>query len=107
MRRPFPFLLVLLAAGCGSQESADRQSEAPTQAFDVAEEAAAPSAPASDSRATVAGGPNVGPTAAPGVAFNYRYAFRLPAERIAQVQEQHARTCEGLGVARCRITGMR
>ena len=49
----------------------------------------------------------IGPTAAPGVAFNYRYAFRLPAERIAQVQEQHAQICEALGVARCRITGMR
>jgi hypothetical protein len=58
-------------------------------------------------RATVAtAGPDVSPTAAPGVAFNYLYAFRLPAERIAQSQEQHARTCEGLGVARCRITGM-
>ena len=46
------------------------------------------------------------PTAAPGVAFNYRYAFRLPAERVAEVQEQHAQACEQLGVARCRITGM-
>jgi hypothetical protein len=51
-------------------------------------------------------GPNVSPTAAPGVAFNYRYAFRLPSERIAEVQERHAATCEQLGVRRCRITGM-
>ena len=46
------------------------------------------------------------PTAAPGVAFNYRYAFRLAAQRVAEVQEQHAQMCERLAVARCRITGM-
>ena len=51
--------------------------------------------------------PNIGPTAAPGVAFNYRYAFRLAAPRIAEVQEQHALMCERLTVARCRITGLR
>jgi hypothetical protein len=50
--------------------------------------------------------PGITPTAAPGVAFNYRYAFRLPAERIAGVQEEHAQACEKLGIARCRITGM-
>lgn len=46
-------------------------------------------------------------TAAPGVAFNYRYAFSLPAVRIAAAQEEHAAACEKLGIARCRITGMR
>ena len=51
--------------------------------------------------------PNISPTAAPGVAFNYAYDFRLPARRIAVVQEQHAQACEKLGIARCRITGMR
>ena len=91
MRRPFSFLFVLFAAGCGGpQETAETQRDASVQQFEVSEEAAPPSGPAADSRASVAGGPNVGPTAAPGVAFNYRYAFRLPAERIAQVQEQHA-----------------
>jgi hypothetical protein len=53
-----------------------------------------------------AAGPNVSLTAAPGVAFNYRYAFRLAAERISEVQEQHAARCESLGPNRCRITGM-
>jgi len=51
-------------------------------------------------------GPNIGPTAAPGVAFNYRYAFRLAATRISEVQERHAQMCEQLTIARCRITGM-
>lgn len=50
--------------------------------------------------------PGISPTAAPGVAFNYRYAFRLPNTKIAAVQEQHAAACEKLGIAKCRITGM-
>ncbi|MBN8847532.1 MULTISPECIES: hypothetical protein [unclassified Sphingomonas] len=52
-------------------------------------------------------GPGVDVTAAPGVAFDYRYAFRLPPTRIASAQEAHAQACEKLGVTRCRITGMR
>ena len=56
----------------------------------------------SGQRAPAAG---VAPTAAPGVAFNYRYAFRLPAENIGRVQEEHAQACEKLGIERCRITG--
>ena len=51
--------------------------------------------------------PGVDVTAAPGVAFDYRYAFRLPGNRISQVQEAHAQACEKLGIERCRITGMR
>ncbi|HEY7005984.1 MAG TPA: hypothetical protein VH392_05815, partial [Sphingomicrobium sp.] len=50
--------------------------------------------------------PNISPTAAPGVAFNYSYEFRLPDDRIAATQEAHAGACEALGLARCRITGM-
>ncbi|MEG3088634.1 hypothetical protein [Sphingomonas sp. PB4P5] len=51
--------------------------------------------------------PGINITAAPGVAFAYRYAFRLPPKNIASAQENHASACEKLGVARCRITGMR
>ena len=45
--------------------------------------------------------------APPDSAFDYRYAFRLPASRIEAVQESHARGCDQLGPARCRITAMR
>ena len=69
----------------------------------AAEEAAYDSAVEAESAA----GPDVSPTAAPGVAFNYRYAFRLPNSEIASIQEQHAAACEELGIDRCRITGMR
>ncbi|HMC93113.1 MAG TPA: hypothetical protein VKI45_11690 [Allosphingosinicella sp.] len=95
MRKAFGLALVLAAAACsgtpdrgrgggGSGGEADRSS--------ADERAAAPA--------------GIAPTAAPGVAFNYKYAFRLPAERITAVQEEHAEACEKLGVARCRITGL-
>ena len=54
-----------------------------------------------------AAAPGVDVTAAPGVAFDYRYAFRLPANKISAVQEAHAQACERLGIDKCRITGMR
>ena len=50
--------------------------------------------------------PGVNVTAAPGVAFNYSYAFRLPAQNIKDAQEAHASACEKLGPQHCRITGM-
>jgi hypothetical protein len=53
-----------------------------------------------------AAGPNIAPTAAPGVAFNYRYAFALAAHRVSELQEKHATMCEQLGTAKCRITGV-
>lgn len=51
-------------------------------------------------------GPDVSPTAAPGVAFRYSYWFELPDEAISGVQEQHASRCEALTISRCRITGL-
>src|SRR3954468_8665940 len=91
MRKAFGLALVLLAAGCG---------RAPDQGGGEHERTT------TTSSADVASPPGIAPTAAPGVAFNYKYAFRLPAERISGVQEQHAQACEKLGLARCRITGM-
>jgi hypothetical protein len=58
-------------------------------------------------RSADAGGPSINVTAAPGVAFNYRYAYRLPNARISAAQEAHAAMCEKLTITRCRITGMR
>lgn len=77
-------------AGCG--KAPERTADGRMQTFDVAE--GPPRAP------------GIAITAAPGVAFTYRYGFRLPAARIAPLQEAHAQACEKLGPARCRITGM-
>jgi len=99
MRKALVPVLVLLAAGCSKgpdhdpgRERGGGSSAENSASADVATAAAAP------------GG--IAPTAAPGVAFNYKYAFRLTAERISAVQEEHAQACEKLGLARCRITGM-
>lgn len=101
MRRVVCFAALGLAA-CGQapQQRSEPPRPSPRTQMESGEGAAPPATQARDA------GPNVSPTAAPGVAFNYRYAFRLPSERIAEVQERHAATCEQLGVRRCRITGM-
>jgi hypothetical protein len=80
--------ITLVSVTACSQAPQSRQSET-MQTSDVAE------------------APGINITAAPGIAFAYRYAFRLPPKRISAAQEQHAGACEKLGVARCRITGMR
>src|SRR3954468_24364441 len=95
MRKAFGLGLILLAAGCG--QTPDRGGGGGGSSTASTGNAAA--------EADLAA-PGIAPTAAPGVAFNYKYAFRLPAERISGVQEEHASACEKLGLARCRITGM-
>ncbi len=109
MRRVLLASLIALSA-CSK---APRNEERDVRQFDVREE---PSSPMSSPQARVAppgvvagdaAGGGIAPTAAPGVAFNYRYAFRLPNAKIAAVQEEHAQMCEKLGIDRCRITGMR
>ncbi len=108
-------LPLLLFAGCSQREERGAES---LETFDVASEPAmgtepsAPSAPppvatsTRDAMSEVAA-PGINVTAAPGVAFDYRYAFRLPSPSIGTVQEAHAAMCEKLGLAKCRITGMR
>jgi hypothetical protein len=106
MRRSFPVLVLLLTTVAACNKAPDRglsNQGAAHPANPAAESAASPAMTGGASRD---GGPNVGVTAAPGVAFNYQYAFRLAPTRIAEVQEQHAQMCEQLTVARCRITGM-
>ena len=102
MRRSLPLALLLLTTACGGQPQQQRTSSESLRTFDVAEDTAH-----SVSEPPPPAAPSISPTAAPGVAFNYRYAFRLPAVRVAGVQEQHAQACEKLGLDRCRITGMR
>lgn len=99
MRRVVCFTALGLITGCGQTP---QRSESPRPSPTTTSDSAAPTA----AREGRGAGPDISPTAAPGVAFNYRYAFRLPAERIEEVQERHAAGCEALGPNRCRITGM-
>jgi len=95
MKRTFLLTAALLAACSKPEPNRHREPADMIPAMktaDVAEDSAAP---------------GVDVTAAPGVAFDYRYAFRLPGNRISAVQEAHAQACEKLGIDKCRITGMR
>jgi hypothetical protein len=93
-------LAATLLAACSDNSDRALRRPADSKSFDVQQE------PASD-MAENAAAPGVDVTAAPGVAFDYRYAFRLPANKISEVQEAHAQACEKLGIDKCRITGMR
>lgn len=115
MRRSIrPVLLatlpLLLIAGCSGPQ---RQESEELETFDVQSEPSMQSdssarvAPPPPTSMTEAAAPGINVTAAPGVAFDYRYAFRLPSPAIGTVQEAHAAMCEKLGLAKCRITGMR
>jgi hypothetical protein len=45
--------------------------------------------------------------AATGTGFDYRYAYRLPGNRLKGVLQSNADACDRLGPARCRILSMR
>ena len=53
------------------------------------------------------GEPDVAGNTNTGIAFDYSYSLALPSNRIADLQDAHARACEQLGAGRCRITGLR
>ena len=104
MRRFFALsLLALPLAMAACSESSTKNAAEQVTTTDIREEAAMDrAAPAVPGMAP----PAISVSAAPGVAFAYRYAFVLPDTAIAGVQERHAAACEALGIARCRITGM-
>jgi hypothetical protein len=102
--------LTMLLAGCG--KPVDDRPYQPDRASSMSNSAAVSDAappgrgPQGEALAPSEIAPGVDVTAAPGVAFNYAYAFRLPAQNIKDAQEAHAAACEKLGPQHCRITGM-
>jgi hypothetical protein len=115
VRRSLPLLVLLLASAAACSQADDNRSR-PTLATDSgggtanASDMALPDPipaelPAARARPSREAGPGIDPGSAPGVAFDYRYAFRLEADRVAEMQQEHQRLCERYG-ARCRITGM-
>lgn len=94
----------LLASVCLGLAACSQKAETSADETPVASDVAQPASRAASSASDA---PGIAVTAAPGVAFAYDYAFRLPSDRISKTQEAHAQACEKLGIARCRITGMR
>lgn len=88
--------LVLIGCSQKSAEDANVSNQTNTESPAVAEEAA-----------DAAANPRIGLEAAPGVAFDYAYTFRLADDRISKAQEEHAAACETLGTQRCRIVDVR
>jgi hypothetical protein len=103
--------MLLATTACGGGDDRERRSSENLRTMDVEEASTTVDSSAASTSPMSANAPppppGISPTAAPGVAFNYRYAFRLAGARVAAVQEQHAAACEKLGPDRCRITGMR
>jgi hypothetical protein len=91
-------VMALALVGCSEQKSEDAA---------VSETSATESPAAAEAAADAVAVPQIGIEAAPGVAFDYAYTFRLTDNRIAEVQEEHAAACETLGVQRCRIVDVR
>ena len=113
MRPSLPILIVLLTtvAACSRAGDEALSNTDTTGAESVANDTATSDAataemPSPQGRASREGGPDITPSSAPGVAFSYRYAFRLAADRVAEAQQQHQRLCERYGASRCRIAGM-
>lgn len=106
MRKSLSMLPLLALMACSQSEPSEQaRYEQPMTTADVAEPSPEAMRAPQTSVATAPGG--IGITAAPGVAFFYRYAFSLPHDNVAAAQEAHAQACEKLGIARCRITGLR
>lgn len=113
MRRSLPLLALLLATAAGCSEAVNDGNHSTAS---PAERTANSSADASEANAVPPGlparrggahgtSPDVDPQLAPGVAFDYRYSFRLEANRIAELQREHQQLCASYG-ARCRVTSM-
>lgn len=120
MKRFSPLLALLLAttAGCsqaGHDGNGTTATPTPTHRTDTsnastsasASEANAipPELPAPRSQADRGTAPDIDPDSAPGIAFDYRYAFRLEADRIAGMQREHQQLCARYG-SRCQVTGI-
>lgn len=112
MRRSLPLLALLLAtaAGCSQSDSDNASTRPPSetaadQTANASEMAIPPELTSPRARPSRETGPDIDPASAPGVAFDYTYAFRLEAERIAEMQQEHQRLCDRYG-PRCRVTGM-
>jgi Domain of unknown function (DUF4349) len=104
--------LPLLAAVAGCSAENKGAQEAATDAGAEAADASASKVSVNEAADEASNGAvftkpaAVSPSVAPGVAFQYRYDFRVPRDSIESVQDEHAAACETLGLSRCQITGL-
>jgi hypothetical protein len=103
MRTSFPIALLFVAAlaACGGPNQEASSQSGTASKFDVAEEP-----PASQAAPAPQGGAPV-EVALPQIAYTYSYTFRLKSDAVTKVQERHARMCEALGPARCRVVDLK
>lgn len=108
MKRHSAYLILvptLLLAACSGGGGGGAEEEATAEA--TASNAVQMELPqeAADAAATEGAmkAPGIPASVAPNLAFEYRYAFKLPDDKIGAVQEEHAEACEVLGSARCQI----
>lgn len=107
MKRHSAYLILiptLLLAAC-SGGGGDAKEEAIAEA--VLTDIVQTEAPQEAADASVMKAPGISASAAPNLAFEYRYAFKLPDAKIGTVQDEHAEACEVLGSARCQIIDYR
>lgn len=108
MERLPPTVLPLLVALAACSQNAEQSASAPDMA-----EAVAPRSTALDegsAGAEAKGGQQQAaaiPVSLPKIAYVYEYGYRLPANRIPELQRKHADLCERQGAAVCRILDMR
>lgn len=101
------FTALAAAAALAACGSADQQSSsADLQAFDVTEAPPPGMASFEPPEEPAASGSPVA-RAAPQIAYSYTYAFRVPGDRLAAVQERHLELCHQLGPQRCSLGQMR
>jgi hypothetical protein len=94
---------VLALSACG-QRSEEAGGLAKTEVMNSAE--AVDASAVADAASEGMTAPRIDQSVAPGVAFDFNYAFSLPEARISAAQEEHASLCGRLGISRCRVTGM-
>ena len=87
--------------------AADAADVAANDAMFDAEKAMRAAGTAADAADLATPSPAISANVAPGVAFDYRYSFSLPANNISAAQEGHAALCEKLGIIHCRVTSMK
>lgn len=92
-----PTLLLAACSGGGGDANEEATAEA-TSSNAVQLEMSEAASDASKMEA-----PGIPASVAPNLAFEYRYAFKLPDDKIGTVQEEHAEACEVLGSGRCQI----